>query len=171
MTKRLFRNALALIVLAAIIAACAEPAIPSAQDFPDDEEAPPNTTDPLGNPINPDPPPTVPETPPAGNPAPNATVWSLFPADVKGLCLTPVVLLRNLVFRDDGSTPGGSWSFSTSLGILQFNLTAIGYQFVLSIPNAGANSGTIISWSSTQPELSCAGTGGTWERARRYAGP
>ena len=156
----------------------ARPAIPSAEDLPDEPEAPPNTTDPLGNPIDPEPP-SPPETPPTGNPAgpaPNATLWSLFPATVQGSCLFPTTILRNLVFHDNGSVPGGSWTYSvdnSSQAHLVFNLNEIRYRFVLSVdPSIPYQaSGTIVSWRSTQPDLSCVGTGGTWERSRRYAGP
>ena len=108
------------VLLVVVLAGCTDATpTPTAADIPDEPEAPPNTTTPLGDPIKPDEPQPPPELPPPG-PEPatsscpysegcNATYYSFFDPE-----LSCQAYPRFISLHDNGKVVGteGVWSYS-----------------------------------------------------------
>ena len=157
------------VLLVVVLAGCTDATpTPTAADIPDEPEAPPNTTTPLGDPINPDPP----------QPPPNSTHWQLRVSGNDSCGVIPVFATfagLGVVAFADGTVDnsGGTWSLR---GIRSFSRTSLvvrsqgsTYEYILltEFPPE-VLSGNIESYSLVSPELSCSGTGGTFSRTPRY---
>ena len=159
------------VLLVVVLAGCTDATpTPTAADIPDEPEAPPNTTTPLGDPINPDPPQPPPPPPP---PPPNYTssIWIL---RVSGndSCDHPLFLVfAEFPMRTPSEHASIGGVANNSRTSLVWRGAGDTYEFILltEFPPE-VRSGTIESYTLVSPDFpnsSCSGTGGTFSRTPR----
>ena len=173
----------AVVLLAVLMAGCTDATpVPTAADIPDEPEVPPNTTTPLGDPINPDPPPRGPTPDPVPPPpdayGPSLTHWIL---RVSGndYCQDYVfghfALGGFIAYHDGRNVTGYTWSlggvsFNRRTSLVLHSYTGHTYEYILLMefpPDVLSGQIESYSYQSSDASFSCSGTGGTFTRTPR----